>query len=138
MAIADRLLVENGDKVAAIRKLILQMNDVDDARHLIMSLLGGSRTDLLRLKKEFGVSLRPILGNPNGYYTLNMSKPMDRMCIERLLEISTTNATTRAEASKIAPGRVGDLSQHGNWSSFRNERFNGEGIYSGITTIVNY
>jgi hypothetical protein len=121
----------------AIRKLILQMNDIEDTRHLIMSLLGGSRTDLLRLKKEFGVALRPILGNPNGYYILNMTKPIDRICIERLLEISMTNASRRAEASKIAPGRVGDLSQHGNWSCFRNERLNGKGhcmLYLGWAT----
>ena len=137
MSIADRLLAENGDKVMAIRKLILQMNDIEDTRHLIMSLLGGSRTDLLRLKKEFGVALRPILGNPNGYYILNMTKPIDRICIERLLEISMTNASRRAEASKLAPGRVGDLSQHGNWSSFRNERWNGKGhctLYLGWAT----
>ena len=64
-------------------------------------------------------------GNPNGYYTLDLTKIMDRMCIERLLEVSATTAAKRCEESKLAYGRVGDLSQKGNWSSFRNERYNG-------------
>jgi hypothetical protein len=28
------------------------------------------------------------------------------------------------EKSKISRGRIGDISQHGNWSNFRNEVFN--------------
>ena len=63
IAIADRMLLDSQDKVATIKTLLLQMNDTDDARNLIISLLSGDRTDLLRLKKEFGVALRPILGS---------------------------------------------------------------------------
>jgi hypothetical protein len=69
-----------------------------------------------------------ILGNPNGYYILDLSKEMDRMCLERLLELSTTAGVKRMEASKIGYGRVGDLSQKGNWSAFRNEMLNGEPV----------
>jgi hypothetical protein len=83
---------------------------------------------MLRLKRDFGASLRPILGNPNGYYVLDLSKEMDRMCLEKLLEISTTAGNKRMENSKIGYGRVGDLSQKGNWSSFRNELLNGEPV----------
>lgn len=125
---AERLLEDCPDKVAAIKKLILQMNDTSDARNLITSLLENDRTEMLRLKRDFGASLRPILGNPNGYYILDLSKEMDRMCLEKLLEISATTGNRRMEASKIAFGRCGDLSQKGNWSSFRNELLNGEPV----------
>ncbi|RYH14423.1 hypothetical protein EON65_33650 [archaeon] len=47
------------------------------------------------------------------------------------MEISTTTAVQRSEASKIGYGRVGDLSQKGNWSSFRNELFNGKPVVLG-------
>ena len=122
------MLMDSPDKVAAIKQLVLQMNDTDDARNLITSLLENDRTEMMRLKRDFGASLRPILGNPNGYYILDLSKEMDRMCLERLLEISTTAGNKRMESSKIGYGRVGDLSQKGNWSSFRNEMLNGEPV----------
>ena len=122
------MLLDSPDKVSVIRKLVLQMNDTGDARNLIQSLLENDRTEMLRLKRDFGASLRPILGNPNGYYVLDLSKEMDRMCLEKLLEISTTAGNKRMENSKIGYGRVGDLSQKGNWSSFRNELMNGEPV----------
>jgi hypothetical protein len=126
--VAQRMLEDSPDKVAAIKKLVLQMNDTDDARNLITSLLENDRTEMLRLKRDFGASLRPIMGNPNGYYILDLAKEMDRMCLEKLLEISTTAGNKRMEASKIGYGRCGDLSQKGNWSSFRNELLNGEPV----------
>ena len=122
------MLEDSGDKVATIKKLVLQMNDTDDARNLITSLLENDRTEMLRLKRDFGAALRPILGNPNGYYILDLAKEMDRMCLERLLEISTTTGNKRMEESKLGYGRVGDLSQKGNWSSFRNELLDGEPV----------
>ena len=128
LQVAQRMLLDSPDKVSVIRKLVLQMNDTGDARNLIQSLLENDRTEMLRLKRDFGASLRPILGNPNGYYVLDLSKEMDRMCLEKLLEISTTAGNKRMENSKLGYGRVGDLSQKGNWSSFRNELMNGEPV----------
>lgn len=122
------MILNTQDKVAAIRKLIIQMNDTNDARHLVNSLLENDRQEMMRLRREFGSALRPIIGNPNGYYVLDLSNEMDRMCICRLLEISTTSGAVRAFHSKLGPGRVGDYSQHGNWSSFRNEMYNGNPI----------
>jgi hypothetical protein len=128
LQVAQRMLEDCPDKVKAIKKLVLQMNDTNDARNLITSLLENDRTEMLRLKRDFGASLRPILGNPNGYYILDLAKEMDRMCLEKLLEISTTAGNKRMEASKIGYGRVGDLSQKGNWSSFRNELLDNEPV----------
>jgi hypothetical protein len=123
LAVADTMLAQSNDKVAAIKKLITKMNSAEDARHMILSILSGERADMMRLKRDMGAALRPILGNPNGYYVLDLSKEMDRLCVEKLLEISMTLAQQRMESSKLGIGRVGDLSQKGNFSSFRNESF---------------
>jgi hypothetical protein len=124
LAIADTMLAENNDKVAAIKKLIMKMNDSEDARNLIFAILDGDRTAMLRLKRDLGLALKAILGNANGYYLLDLSKEMDRLCVDKLLEISMTKAYKRMERSKLGYGREGDLSQKGNFSSFRNESYN--------------
>lgn len=128
LTLAETMMMDSRDKVAIVKKLLLQMDRTDDAQHFLTSVIGGNRADMLRLKKDFGAAMRPLLGNPNGYYVLDMSKEMDRMCLERLLEISATDAANRQEASKIGHGRTGDLSQKGNYSCFRNEMFNGKPI----------
>jgi hypothetical protein len=126
LTIADTIINETQDRVHAIKQLLLQMNSAEDARQLIFTLLGDgeqNRAEMMRLKRDMGNALRAILGNPNGYYVLDLAKPMDRMCLEKLLEISATLAVQYSENSKLAYGRTGDLSQKGNFSSFRNEMF---------------
>ncbi len=104
LAISDTMLAENNDKVAAIKKLIMKMNDSEDARNLIFAILDGDRTAMLRLKRDLGLALKAILGNANGYYLLDLSKEMDRLCVEKLLEISMTRAYKRMERSKLGYG----------------------------------
>lgn len=134
LTVAETMLMDSGDKVATVKKLLLQMNDFDDARHLITSIIDQDRADMVRLRRDLGPLLKAILGNPNGYYVLDLSKEIDRLTLEKLLEISATNAVNRCESSRIGYGRVGDVSQKGSsdgypqngFSSFRNEMFNGE------------
>lgn len=138
------MLMDSSDKVAAVKQLLLQMHDFNDARHLISSVLEDNRQDLLRLRRDLGHLVRPLLGQPNGYYVLDLSKEIDRLCLEKLVEISSTNAVMRCEQSKIAYGRTGDLSQRGavsqgstggpissssGYSCFRNEMFNGMSVH---------
>ena len=52
---------------------------------------------------------------------LDLSRDMDRICLARLLELSNTRRYHNMEASKLGHGIVGDTSQYGTWSSFRNE-----------------
>ena len=85
-----------------------------------------NRADILQLKRKMKYALKPIIGEPNGYYMLDLADDMDRLCITRLLEISRTTARNKMEKSKLGYGLVGDLSQHGNWSCFRNTLLNGE------------
>lgn len=125
---ATSMLQESPDKVAAIKSLIQRMNEFEDVQNLINTVINERSADLTRLKQELGALLRPLLGNPNGYYCLDLSKNLDRICLSKLFEISTTSAVERMEDSKIACGRVGDLSQKGNFESFRNEIFDGVSI----------
>jgi hypothetical protein len=122
------MIQDTGDKVKAIKNLVMQMNDFNDARLLILTTIGNDRQEMLRLKRDMGAALRPILGNCNGYYVLDLSKEMDRMCVVRLLEISATFGEKRGMNCKLGINREGDVSQHGNWSSFRNEVYEGQPI----------
>jgi hypothetical protein len=69
---------------------------------------------------------KPYLGILNGYYVLDLSKKMDQIALTRLLEQSQTDNTRRQAFSPLLPGRMGDTSQCGNWTSFRNEFLNGK------------
>lgn len=44
---------------------------------------------------------------------------------ERLIELSATYGQERQQKSKLSVGKIGDVSQKGNWSCFRNECFEG-------------
>jgi hypothetical protein len=118
LTLAETMMADSRDRVGVVKKLLLQMDRPEDAQHFLLSIIDGNRQDMLRLKKDLGAALRPLIGNPNGYYVLDLTKEMDRLCLERLIELSATDAVNRCEASKIAYGRVGDLSQKGNNSFF--------------------
>lgn len=68
------------------------------------------------------------------HYTLTLisstvSKPLDRLCISRLLELSQAQEFDRRQASVLGPERAADLSQKGNRNSgFRNEMLNGKPV----------
>ena len=99
-----------------------------DARQLISKVTNDDRMEIARIRMAFGASFRPMLGSFNGFYTLDLSKEMHRQCLAKLLEQSQTMNHKRKSSSIIGFAKVGDLSQHGNWSSFRNEIYNGEVI----------
>ena len=115
-------------QVAALANVIMKMNSCTDASSLVASTLDGNRSDMMRLKLEVGNVLRPLLGFYNGYFILDLSLSTDRECLTKLIEISSTYAEKRKNASLFGYGRVGDLSQHGNWSCFRNERYEGQAV----------
>lgn len=121
------MLEETSDKVGVVKQLVVHMIHTNDARALVLSALQNDRNDMLRLKKEMGAVLRPILGLSNGYYVLDMAKEMDRLCLKKLLEVSGTLTKTRLEKCPLH-GRTADYSQHGNRSSFRNEMLNSEPV----------
>ena len=123
-------MLSDGKDATKILKIVLpQVETFEDAQAVVKSITNGDRSALMKLKRELGGSLRPVLGAPNGYYELDLSNEMDRFCFTRLMEISSTNAAIRKERNAFFPNtQIGDLSQKRNWSCFRNEYFNGEPI----------
>lgn len=70
-----------------------------------------------------------MLGSCDGFYILDLSNKMDKFCLNRLLEISMTVSFVRGKKrDKLGFQVLGDCSQNGNWSCFRNEMFNGRPV----------
>ena len=108
-------MCESSDKVASLLKVVMKMNTFEDANSLIISTIDGDRNEMLRLKKEMGSALRPILGLTNGYYSLDLTREIDRLCLGKLIELSSTYAKERRRMSPFSYSRAGDLSQTGAW-----------------------
>lgn len=119
---------ETGDRVESVIKILPLMMSPTEARQLVTKATHDERIQLNRVKTKLGIAMRPIFGAYNGYYILDLKKELHRACLSRLLEQSQTINAKRASESIIAHGRVGDLSQHGNWSSFRNEHLDSKPI----------
>ncbi|RYH24941.1 hypothetical protein EON65_16165 [archaeon] len=116
------------DKAGTLLKVVPLMTNPSDSRQLVSKVTNDNRVEVARIKMAFGVTFRPMLGSYNGYYCLDLSKELHRLCLQRLLLESQTQAAKRGAASIIAIGKVGDTSQHGNWSCFRNEVLNGKAV----------
>jgi hypothetical protein len=119
---------ETGDIAEVLVKVLPQMMHPHEARQLVSKTTHDERVQLARLKAAFSIATRPMFGAYNGYYSLDLSKDVHRTAFARLLEQSQTVNAVRASASIIGYGRVGDCSQHRNWSAFRNEYYNGEAV----------
>jgi hypothetical protein len=109
-------------------KLVPQMMFRNECRQLVSKVTNEKRVEINRVKLAFGVAFKPMIGVYNGYYVLDLAIEIHRLCLVRLIEQSQTVNARRSGASIIEPGRVGDTSQHQNWSSFRNEIYNGKKI----------
>lgn len=125
LGIVESLLKEDSNKVAVLATVLPQMASPGEARALVSKVLGTNLLEISRLKREIGQFYRVIMGQPDGFYSLELNSEMDRMCINRLLEISMTTAHFRStKRNYLGYGRLGDTSQKGNYSCFRNEFFN--------------
>lgn len=124
LSIVHRLLKENSNKVRVLASVLPQMATPADAKALVFEVLGYNLVEVQRLKREVGQAYRVIMGQPDGFYVLDLSNAMDRFCVNRLLEISMTTAHFRAhKRSYLGYGRLGDTSQKGNFTCFRNEMY---------------
>jgi hypothetical protein len=124
-----------GDKARVLSKLLPQMALSSEARILVSKVTNDDQVMVARVKQTLGLAMRPIFGLANGFYSLNLTKPADRICFMKLLELSTTVNSKRMVLSKMGIGRIGDTSQKNNWSCFRNEFFNGNPV---AITIDNF
>lgn len=129
MELVDSMMKESNNKTYILSKVLPQMSSSADARKIVNKVLKNNKVEIARLKREIGALLRPLLGNPDGYYLLDLSHSFDRMCVDRLIELSSSKAHERStRRNKLGHGHLGDCSQRGNWSCFRNEWFNGKAV----------
>ena len=78
-----------------------------------------SDNEMQRLEAKLGDLFYFIPCNPTGHFKLNLASPVQRTVVQKIIEISTEEATFRREYNMI------DTSQKGDWDNWRNERLNG-------------
>ena len=115
---------EGGQKATILAELVVKLADPNDCKKLVMKVTRGDKVQIGLLKNAMGGAYKPYLGILNGYYQLDLSHTMDQIALTRLLEQSQTDNTRRQAQSPLATGQMGDTSQCGNWTSFRNEFLN--------------
>ena len=135
LSITEAMLKESSNRIFILGKVLPQLATASDARKLANKVLKNSKIDMARLKRELGAFTRPIFGNPDGFYSLDLTSAMDRLCISRLIEWSSFMAFTRSSKSMLGYGYLGDCSQSGNWSCFRNITLNGK-LFALSTTSI--
>lgn len=113
------------DRAKTLSIILPHMADSTETRGLVLTYLSNDDVETLRLKTFLGNSLKPILGMPNGYYSLDLEKNLDRITFSKLLIISIAKKTERISLSE-GKGIFGDISQMGDWSCFRNQFIDGE------------
>jgi hypothetical protein len=115
--------------VTVAEMLLAQIADPHDARSYIQKVFGYDHASIKRLEFNLGHAMSPILGMCDGYYHLDLSVASDRVCLKKLLEQSQQRKDRCIRQSLFEPGLTGDLSQNGDWSSFRNSFYNGSQCY---------
>lgn len=101
------------------------LQNPSDARELLLYVTDGDRLSMGHIKQVIGYALKPLCGTYDGYYCLNLNMESSQLCLRRLLEVSESLRVKQSACSVIGGiGRVGDTSQRGNWSCFRNETLN--------------
>jgi hypothetical protein len=131
MKLFNQMKEQSGNQMECLQNILPQLLPYD-ARKLISHVTNDDRGQIDRLKKTVGPYIRTILGGMNGFYSLNLGKSIDRTCLSKLFEQSMAFTSRRQYQSAFMAGHgvVGDPSQTGNWSCFRN------GIYKGEPVIV--
>ena len=117
----DNMIAEGGEKVKVAAKIMLQLKDAGESLRFLNRTLKDDPKDWKALKAELRYAVRPILGYPNGYYELDLTDEIDVFTLVRLCELSETMKEQRFQISSLGAGVVGDISQKGNWTCFRNE-----------------
>ena len=114
MRMYDILLKDMGNPVEVLAHILPYVATIQDARRLIDIYIGDNAALVRSLSHQMGTMLQPIIGNFTGFYMLDLTKPSDKICFSKLLERSNMNTYYRKKDG------LGDISQEGDWSSFRN------------------
>ena len=129
---------ESGRTNLILSKLLPLLADPEEANQLLLRATRGERHLLARLKAPeiegsasqsgdgMASTLKTFSDRNDGYYSLDMVSGQSHQCLRRLLEINDTLKEMHASKSPLGYGRVGDTSQCGNWTCFRNELLDGQ------------
>jgi len=132
-SIYKSMVSDSRNVVKCVIRLLPQVKDSSECKQLVYKICKNDRTSLIQIKNQLGLCQKPMFGHVNGFYSLDLTKEFDRMCLSQMMEKNRTSGGKRAARSKYGGyGGIGDTSQDGNWSCFRNELFNKQSIY--ITT----
>lgn len=123
--IHNALAKQSGDSISALAKLMPHLASYVDCRKLMKVVCKADLKKVSRLRFLLGNAFAPLLGFFDGFYSLDLSKDSDQICLAKLLEQSQAYTFGRQSNG------LWDVSQDGNWTCFRNEYFAGK--YSSIT-----
>ena len=122
------MLKEAGDKMKVLLRLLPRMASPLDARQLMASTTYNEVKDKLLLQEALEPLYRPLVGLYNGYYQLDLNEELDVQCFERLKMVNEETSAARRRKG------LGDISQFGNWSCFRNVVADGK-VFTGKERI---
>ena len=114
---------ETRNRIKVFSTLFPCMADPTEARKLLVKVTDDDKKEQQQIKAALGYIVKPLLGAPDGYYSLDLNKELDKICLYRLMEISQA-LNAKRQMAPVAGLVLGDCSQHGNWTCFRNEMLN--------------
>jgi len=118
------------DKAKSIVKtkliaLLLPTFDVpEDVRKFMSITTEDDRFEIQQVKDLVGMRMRTLLGMYDGFYLLDLKVEIHRIILYRLVELSRNINNARRMSCPMNCRVIGDTSQHGNWTCFRNELLN--------------
>jgi hypothetical protein len=80
LSVYDTIMAEAHDKAKTAAKVVLQLGDPIEAKRFLSRTLANDKNSLIRVKRELGVVFPVILGQPNGFYSLDLTNDMHRTC----------------------------------------------------------
>lgn len=114
------MIKEYGSPFQVLGKVLPHMASSLDARMLITDVTNHDFQVTQQIKHYLGPLYRVYVGLPNGFYQLWLHEPNDRKAFIRLIGVSQTVCHQRQSM------QLGDVSQYGNWQSFRNVLYDHE------------
>lgn len=129
IALQNILYADGTSRIASLVNVLQRLENVADAQKLVDKTSNGTYSDHIQLKQALGPALKPLLGSFNGFYILDLSNEMDRLCLTRLVSQNVTEVHHRRNSVyEVESSVIGDTSQFENWSSFRNAVYKGQSI----------
>ena len=89
------LLKEIGNKYDAMLLLLPKMATSTDARALLEHVSNGDVTEKMIIKHKLGHCFRVYIGHVNGFYSLDLKKESDKLCLKRLVELCMDSGRNR-------------------------------------------